>query len=151
MLVLFYVSLFPSVSFFRLVASWHLNENLLHPETLFVSRHQLLLTPLSLTPGSMMRRPNRTSLRNFLDEAFIQNTKSFCRTSPTLTYPLSFTVGVGSHYVTSRSLVYSCLSRSSTPTCINLIIQYLFLLLAFEVRALWSHWILYPMCSVSRW
>ena len=91
------------------------------------------------------------SLRNFLDEAFIRNTKSFCRTSPTLTYPLSFTVGVGSHYVTSRSLVYSCFSRSSTPTCMNLIIQYLFLLLAFEVRALWSHWILYPMCSVSRW
>ena len=149
MLVLFYVSLFPSVSFFRLVASWHLNKNLLRPETLFVSAHPLLLTPLPLTFGSMMRRPNRISLRNFLDEAFIWNAKSFCRTSPTLTYPLSFTVGVGSHYVTSRSLVYSCLSRSSTPTCMNLIIQYLFLLLAFEVRALWSHWILYPMCSVS--
>ena len=145
------MSLFPSVSFFRLVASWHLNKNLLCPETLFVSAHPLLLTPFPLTFSSMMRMPNRISLRNFLDEAFIWNAKSFFRTSPTLTYPLSFTVGVGSHYVTSRSLVYSCLSRSSTPTCMNLIIQYLFLLLAFEVRALWSHWILYPMCSVSRW
>ena len=37
--------------------------------------------------------PNRTSLRTFLDEAFIQNAKSFYWTFPTLTYPLSFIVG----------------------------------------------------------
>ena len=93
---------------FTLVASWHLNVNLLHLETFFVLRHPLLLTSLPLTSGSVIKRPNQTSLRTSLDEAFIWNTKSFCRTSPTLTYPLSFTVGVGSHYVTSRSLVHPC-------------------------------------------
>ena len=54
--------------------------------------------------------------RTSLDEAFIRNAKSFCRTLSTLTFPLSFTVGDGSHCVTSRSPVLSCLSRSSTPT-----------------------------------
>ena len=33
-LVIFYVSLFLPLSFFRLVASWHLNENPLCPRTL---------------------------------------------------------------------------------------------------------------------
>ena len=93
---------------FTLVASWHLNVNLLHLGTFFVLRHPLLLTSLPLTSGSVIKRPNQTSLRTSLDEAFIWNAKSFCRTSPTLTYPLSFTVGVGSHYVTSRSLVHPC-------------------------------------------
>ena len=55
------------------------------------------------------------------------------RTSSTLTYPLSFTIRVGSHCVTSRSLVLSCLFRSFTPTCTGLIVQYLSSLLAFEV------------------
>ena len=70
---------------------------------------------------SMMRRPNRTSLRTSLDEAFIRNAKSFCRTYPTRTYTLSFIVGVGSHCVTSRSLVHSCLSRSFTPICMDIV------------------------------
>ena len=60
--------------------------------------------------------------RTSLDEAFIWNTKSFCWTLPTPTFPLSFTVGDGSHYVTSQSPVLSCLSRRSTPTCTRLII-----------------------------
>ena len=67
-----------SLSFFRLVALWHLNENLLHPETFFILG--LLLPFLVLHPftsSSMMGRPNQTSLRTFLDEAFIQNAKSF--------------------------------------------------------------------------
>ena len=38
---------------------------------------------------------------NFLDKAFIRNAKSYYRTLPTLTFPLSFTVGNGSHCVTS--------------------------------------------------
>ena len=58
----------------------------------------------------------------FLDTAFIQNAKSFWQTSPTLTYSMSFIVGVGSHCVTSRSHVLSCLSRSFTPTCTRLIV-----------------------------
>ena len=105
-----------SLSFFlslplTLVASWHLSISLLRPRTLFIPRHLLLLlllhlTPLPLTSGSMMRRPNRTSLRTFQDVAFIRNAKSFYQTSLTLTYPLSFTIRVGSHCVTSRSLVH---------------------------------------------
>ena len=56
----------------------------------------------------------------FLDEAFIRNVKLFCWTMPTPTFPLSFTVGDGSHCVTSRSPVLLCLSRSFTPTCTGL-------------------------------
>ena len=48
-----------------------------------------------------------------------------------------------------RSIVHSCLNMSSTPTCMDLIIQYLSLPLAFEVHASWSLRILYPMCSMS--
>ena len=139
-----------SLFFFQLVALWHLNENLLHPETFFVLG--LLLPFLVLHPftsSSMMGRPNRTSLRTSLDGVFIWKAKSFCQTSPTLTYLLSFIVGVGSQCVMSQSFVHPCLSKSSTPTCMDLIIQYLFLLLAFEVRALWLHRILYLMCSMS--
>ena len=44
-----------------------------------------------------MMMPSRHSWRTFLDKAFIRNAKSFCRTLPTLTFPLSFTVGDGSH------------------------------------------------------
>ena len=73
-----------------------------------------------------LQRPKQTSLRTSLDEAFIRNAKSFCQTSLTLTYPLSFTVEVRSHCVTFWSLVHPCLSRSSTLTCMDLIIQYLF-------------------------
>ena len=90
-------------------ASWHLNISLLHPETLFVPGHLLLLLiPLPLLFGSMMKMLKRTSRRTFLDEAFIRNAKSFCQTYPTLTFPLSFTVGVGSHCVTSWSIVHPC-------------------------------------------
>ena len=139
----------PPYSLVYVNASWHLNVSLLHPETLFVSGHLLLLIPPPLLFGSVMRMPKRTSLWTFLDKAFIRNAESFCQTSPTLTYLLSFTVGVGSHYVTSWSFVHPYWSRSFTPTCMDLIIQYLFLLLTFEVHALWSHWFLYLMCSVS--
>ena len=44
------------------------------------------------------------------------------RTSLTLTFPLSFTVGNGSHCVMSWSLVLSCSFRSFTPTCTRLIV-----------------------------
>ena len=81
------------------------NENLLRLGTLFISGHPLLLTPLPLTSGSMMKRPNQTFFRTSPDKAFIRNAKSFFRTSPTLTYPMSSTIGVGSHYVTSQSCV----------------------------------------------
>ena len=97
-----------------------------------------------------MRRPNRASLRTFLVEAFIQNTKSFCQTSPTLTYPLSSTIRAGGHCVTSWLLAHLCLFRSFTPTCMDLIIQYLSLSLTFEVHALWSLDIVSDVLHVPR-
>ena len=118
-------------------------------ETLFVPGHPLLLILFPHMFGSVMIKPDRTFRRNFLVKAFIRNAKSFCWTSPTLTYPLSFTVRVRNHCVKSRSLIHPCLFKSSTPTCMDLITQYLSLLLAFEVRALWSHQILYLTCYVS--
>ena len=116
-------------------ALWHQNVSLLCLGTLFILGHlYLLILPLLLF-DSVVRMPERTSWRNFLDEVFIRNAESFCWTSPTLTYPLSFTVGVRSHCVMSRSLVLPCWSRSSTPTCVDWIIQYLSFILAFEVCA----------------
>ena len=96
--------------FVSLAALWHLNENLLRPETFFVSRHLLLLPPLILfllTSDFVMIKPVRTFRRTSHDEAFIQNAKSFYQVFPILTFPLSSIVGVGSHCVASRSLVRS--------------------------------------------
>ena len=102
------LSLFLASSIYVSLFLWHPNINPLCPRTLFVLGYPLLLTLLHLITGSVMRRPNRTSLRTFLDEAFILNTKSSYQTSLTLTFPLSFTVGNGSHCVTSRSHVHLC-------------------------------------------
>ena len=105
-LVIFCLSL--SLSFFRLVALWHLSISLLRPGTLFVSGQHLLL-PLLILPhltfGSMMRSLVQTSWRTVHDIAFIQNAKSSCQIFLILTFPLSSIVGVGSHFVASRSLV----------------------------------------------
>ena len=106
---LFWLSLSPSLSSICVsLLLWHPNANLLYLETLFVPGHPLLLILHLFLSTSVIRRPKQTSLRTFIDGAFIRNAKSFCRTSSTLTYLLSSTVGVGSHYVTSRSLVHSC-------------------------------------------
>ena len=122
-----------------LVASWHLNVNPFHPRTFFVSGYLLLLlllTPLHLTNSSVMRRPNRTSQRTFHNEAFIWNSKSFCQIFLTLTYPLSSTVRVRSHYVASQSRALPWSYKSSNPICTDLIILYPSLSLAFRVYAL---------------
>ena len=105
--LLFGTFLIVSLSFFlscplTLVASWYLSVSLLRLRTLFVLGHHLLLlhlTPLPLASSFVMKRPNQTSLRTFHNATFIRNAKSFCQTSLTLTYPLSSTVGVRSHYV----------------------------------------------------
>ena len=97
-----------SLSFFQLVALWHLNESLLRPETPFILGHLLLLHLLILRPpmsGSVMIKPVRTFRRTFLDVAFIQNAKLSYRTFSILTFPLSSKVGVRSHCVASWSLV----------------------------------------------
>ena len=129
------LSLFLSLS---LVALWHLNEYSPHSETLFVLGHLLLLFPLillHLTFDSVMIKPVRTFRRTFLNAAFIQNTKSSFRIFSILTFPLSSTVGVGSHCVASRSLALMWSYMSFTPTCMDSTIQYLTLSLAFKVHA----------------
>ena len=90
--------------------------------TLFVLGHLPLLILILSLFGSVMMMPTRHSQRTFLDAAFIRNTKSFWRTSPTPTFPMSFIVEDESHYMTSQSLVLSCLSKSFTPTCTGLIV-----------------------------
>ena len=147
---LFWLSLFLFLSFcLRYSCLWHLSVNPLQLGTLFVPEllHHLIL--LCLIFGSVMMMPLRHFRRTFLDEAFIRNAKSFCRILPTPTFPLSFTVGDGSHCVMSRSPVISCLYRSFTLTCTRLIVQYLFSLLVFEVRAFLSHRNLLRMCFRS--
>ena len=62
-------------------------------------------TDYSPSFGSMMMMPLRHFRRTSLDEAFIRNANSFCQTLPTLTFPLSFTVGDRSHCVTSLVLI----------------------------------------------
>ena len=138
-----------SLSFFQLVALWHLNVNSLYLWTLFVPRHLLLLPLLILHPlmlGSVMIKPIRTFQKTFNNATFIWNTKSFYQIFSILTFPLSSIVGVGSHYVASRSLVIPWLYRSFTPICMDSTILYLILSLAFEVRALKSLRILYSRC-----
>ena len=102
------VSFFPSLFCLRQLCLWHLSLSQLCPRTLCVLGHHLPLILLLLIFGFVMRMLERTSRRNFLDEVFIRNTESFWRTSPTLTYPMSFRVRVGSHCVTSRSLIHLC-------------------------------------------
>ena len=96
----FFVCVCLSLSFFRLVALWHLNENPLYPGTLFIPGHLFLLPPLILPPpmsGFMMIKPVWTFRRTSHDEAFIWNAKLFYWIFPILTFPLSPIVGVGSH------------------------------------------------------
>ena len=133
-LVIFCVSLFLPLSFFRLVVSCHLNENPFRPRILFVLGHILFLTLHLFMYGSLMIKLERTFRRTFVDEVFIRNAKLSYQIFPILTYPLSFTVGVGSHYVTSRSLVPLWSYRSFTPMWSESILLYLISSLAFEIR-----------------
>ena len=132
-LVLFRFSL--SLSFFRLVCAWHPSTSLLHPGTFFVLGHYFLMI-LLLMSSFVMIKPVRTFRRTFLHATFIWNAKSSFWTFPILTYLLSFTVGVGSPFVTSRSAVPLWSFRNFTPICIDLITPYLISSLAFEVRIL---------------
>ena len=87
---------------------WHLNVSLFRPKTLFVLGHPFHLTLLLHLFSFVMKMPERPSRRTFLIKAFILNAKLSWRTSPTLTYPMSFIVKVRSHYVTSRSHIHPC-------------------------------------------
>ena len=52
-----------SLSLSRIVCAWHPSASLLHPETLFIPRHLLLLILLLLMSGSMMIKPVKTFQR----------------------------------------------------------------------------------------
>ena len=105
-LVLF--CLFLSLSFFWLVALWHLNGNPLRPRTHFILGHLPLILPSPMS-DFVMRRPSRTSRRTFHDAAFIWKAKS-------LIPPWSY--------------------MSFTTICTDSILQYLILSLTFEVHTL---------------
>ena len=79
-LVLFWFSLSHSLHSCVSLLLWHLNANLLCPKTLYVLGYLLPLTPHLLLFSSMMRTPERTSQRTFVDEAFIWNATLFCQT-----------------------------------------------------------------------
>ena len=117
-------SLFLPLNLFTLVAS-------MAPKRKSTPARNPLCSGASLSTDPSPSNVRRTSLH----EAFIRNAKSFCWTLPTLTFHLSFTVRDGSHCVTSRSHVLSCLSRSFTPTCTGLIVQYL----SFHSRLRYAH------------
>jgi len=67
------LSLSLSLSLSRIDCTWHSSTNLLQLETLFVPSHFLLLIFPLFMFGSVMRRPVGTSLRTFLNVAFIQS------------------------------------------------------------------------------
>ena len=104
----------PSLS--RIDCAWHLSANLLWLGTLLVWGLLPLILPFPLFMfGSVMGRPNRTSLRTFRNMVFLWSTMLFCRTFLTLLSLLSFKLGVGNLLVRDPYGVLSCLYRSSTP------------------------------------
>ena len=91
------------------------------------------------TPSHVRFRDEKASQdfsEKFFDEAFIQNVKLSYQIFLILTFPLSSTVGVGSPFVTSWSLIPPWSYRSFTPIYMDLITLYLISSLAFEIRAL---------------
>ena len=89
--------LFLSLS--RIDYAWHPSANLLWLGTFLVLGLLLIFLHLFFTFGSMMGRPNRTSLRTFKNVAFIRSTMLFCRTFSRLFSPMSFELGDGNLFV----------------------------------------------------
>ena len=85
------VSLSLPLFLFTLVVSMVPKRKSTPSQNALVLGHYLLLILLLLIFSSMMRIPERTSQRNFLNEVIIQNAESFWQTSPTLTFLLLFT------------------------------------------------------------
>ena len=128
---------FLSLSLSRIDCVWHLSANPLRLGTLLAPGLLLFILSFPLfTFGSMMGRPNRTSLRTFRNVAFIRNAMLFCRTFPTLLSLRSFELGAGNLFVRYPWGVPSCLHRSFTPTYTTSIPLYLVLPWHFEVHVL---------------
>ena len=129
------LSVLLSLSLSRIDCAWHLNLNPLRLGTLLVPGLLLLILSFPLfTFGSMMGRPNRTSLRTFRNMAFIQSAMLFCRTFPTLLSLRSFRLRAGNLFMRYPWGVLSCLYRSFTPTYTASIPLYLVLPRHFEVH-----------------
>ena len=116
-------SLSPFLS--RIDYTWHPRANIPRLGTLLVLGLPLLLIHPFFMFGSVMGRPNRTSLRTFRDMAFIQCAMSFCRTFSTFLYPMSFGLGDGNLFVRFPWGALSCLYRSFTLIYMVLIPLYL--------------------------
>ena len=125
---------FLSFSLSRIDCTWHLSANPLQLETLLVLGLLLLILPFPLFMfGSMMGRPNRTSLRTFRNVAFIWSAILFCQTFLTLFTLQSFRLGTGNLFVRYPWGVPSCLYRSFTPIYMVSILLYLGLPWHFQV------------------
>ena len=146
------LSLSLSLSLSWINSAWHPRANLIRLGTLFVSGLlRLLIFPFPLFMfSSMMRRPIRTSLRTFLNVAFIWSAMWFCRTFSTLLYPMSFTLGDWNLFVRYLWGVPSCSYKSFTPICTISIPLYLNLLRYSEVHISLSLRILYLRYYTSR-
>ena len=116
---------------------WHLSANPLWLGTLLVLGLPLLilLFPLFMF-GSVMGRPNRTSLKIFKNMAFIWNTMLFYQTFPTFLSLRSFGLRAKNLFMRDPWFVPSCLYRSFTPINIVSIPLYLGLPQHFEVHVL---------------
>ena len=115
--------------------AWHPSTNLLWFGTLFIPGHYLLLLIFPFfTFGSAMKRPIKTSLRTFLNVAFIWSAMWFCWILPTLLYSMSFTLRDGNLFVRYPWGVPSCSYKSFTPICTVSIPLYLSLLRYSEVH-----------------
>ena len=86
--------------------------------------------------GSVMGRPNRTSLKNFRNMAFIWNTMLFYQTFPTFLSLRSFGLRAKNLFMRDPWFVPSCLYRSFTPINMVSIPLYLGLPRHFEVHVL---------------
>ena len=79
------------------------------------------------TPSSI-RFHDEDAQKDFLENFSRRGVHSECRVIladfADTDLPDSFTVGVRSHCMTSRSHVLPCWSKSFTPTCVELILQY---------------------------
>ena len=86
--------------------------------------------------GSVMGRPNRTSLKIFKNMAFIWNTMLFYQTFPTFLSLRSFGLRAKNLFMRDPWFVPSCLYRSFTPINMVSIPLYLGLPRHFEVHVL---------------
>ena len=118
--------------------AWHPSANLIQLGTRFVlGLLCLLIFPFPLFKfGSVMRRPIRTSLRTFLNVAFIRSVMWFYWTLLTLLYSMSFTFKDGNLFVRYPWGVPSCSYKIFTPICMVSISLYLSLLRHSEVHVL---------------